>query len=309
MMNFLQKDILSSSQFKKEDLEHLFVDALKMEKIIKNKEKSNLLEGKILASLFFEPSTRTRFSFESAMMRLGGKVISTTNVQFSSITKGESLEDTGKIVSSYCDIIAMRHWEKGSVKQLTKFSKVPVINAGDGYGEHPTQALLDIFTIKKECNKIDNIKIAMVGDLKFGRTVHSLVNLLLLFKNISFYFISPIELQLPSKIKEKIKKQGIEFHENENLSKIPDDYDVAYITRVQKERFTDKEKYENLKKIFVIDEKFIKKYKNIKIMHPLPRIHEIKREIDKYENAAYFREAENGLFIRMALLSNILGKR
>ena len=301
------KHILSSRQFNRKSLEFVLDESEKMEDILQKKKPCHLLEGKILATLFFEPSTRTRFSFESAMIRLGGRVINTTHVQFSSITKGETLYDTGRIISSYADVIAMRHPDRGSVSELANGAQVPVINAGDGPGEHPTQSLLDLFTIKKEIGKIDSIKIALVGDLKFGRTVHSLVTLLSNFKKIEFFFVSPDELRMPREHLGHLQELGFKCTEISDIKKVINEADVIYCTRVQKERFDSVEEYEKLKSCYILNKKLLDLAKDgVRIMHPLPRLDEISSDIDDREEAAYFREAANGVPVRMALLKNVL---
>ena len=309
-MTFDHKNILTSKQFTRSDLEFILKESQEMENILKTKKSCDSLAGKILATLFFEPSTRTRFSFESAMIRLGGRVINTTHVQFSSITKGETLKDTGKIISSYADVIAMRHPDRGSVAELAKGADVPVINAGDGPGEHPTQSLLDLFTIQKEVGKIDGIKIAMVGDLKFGRTVHSLTNLLSNFKDVEFFFVSPHELKMPRESIENLEEKSFKYTETEDVSEIASEADIVYSTRVQKERFDSLEEYEKLKSHYVFNKDFLKiAKKGVRIMHPLPRLDEISTDLDDLPEAAYFREAANGVPVRMALLKNVINSK
>lgn len=271
----------------------------------------NSLQGKILATLFYEPSTRTRLSFESAMLKLGGSVISTENAkEFSSAIKGESLQDTIKVVSSYSDVIVIRHFEEGSAKQATLASTVPIINGGDGSGQHPTQALLDLYTIWKEIGKIENITIAMVGDLKYGRTIRSLCYLLGKFKNIKIIFIAPKCLSIKDDIKKYLKKHDVQFEEQTNLDKYLSIVDVVYMTRIQKERMSDIE-YKNTKGIYKITKENLKLLKkNARLLHPLPHVEEIDLSIkieQTDKRVAYFRQAENGLYIRMALLSYLLG--
>ena len=300
--------IISTKQFlDKNFLDEFFLLTDKIEKMDQKNGLKNILKGKILASLFYEPSTRTRFSFEAAMQKLGGSVISTESAEhFSSVTKGESLQDTVRIISSYSDVIVLRHYKEGSAEIASKFSLVPVINAGDGKGEHPTQALLDLYTIKKELGKIDNLEIALIGDLLNGRTIHSLLHLLTLYK-VKIYLVSPLQLKLPDKYKNYLKERGIEFKEFTNLDEILDKIDVLYVTRVQKERFKSKKEYEKLKDFYKIDKTILDKIKDKAIiMHPLPRVSEISTEVDNDKRAAYFRQAKNGLYIRMVLLRMIL---
>ncbi len=303
------KDIISVNQFNRKSLEAIYQISLIMEKKSREKEELDILKDKIMASLFFEPSTRTRFSFESAILRLGGKVISTTDAIYSSMTKGETLKDTIKTVEKYADIIVIRHPQKGSAKIAARCTKIPVINAGDGPGEHPTQALLDFYTIKKEKRRVSGLKISMVGDLKYGRTVHSLVKLLSNYENLEFCFISPKELKMPKEYLEILKEKKIKYTETDNLECNLGDLDVLYMTRVQKERFENEKDYEKLKDSFILNKKLLEKAKNgMIVMHPLPRINEISTDVDCDPRAKYFDQVENGLFVRMALLSLVLGK-
>lgn len=299
------KHLTSAAQITKADADVLLDTAADMEKILK-KGGSDLLKGRILASLFYEPSTRTRLSFESAMNRLGGQVITADGLQFSSMYKGETIEDTIMMAAGYSDIITMRHPEVGSADKAAAVSSVPFINAGDGPGQHPTQALLDLYTVQKECKKLDGVHIAMVGDLKFGRTVHSLTQLLTLYKNVTFTFVSPDQLKMPEKVTKILKEHKISYTESESL----DDAlvaDVIYMTRVQKERFENAEEYECLKLAFVLTADTLKRRKTV-VMHPLPRVGEISTDVDALPNAAYFRQAANGVPMRMALLAQMLGK-
>jgi aspartate carbamoyltransferase catalytic subunit len=268
------------------------------------------LKGKILATLFYEPSTRTRLSFESAMLRLGGNVISTENAkEFSSAIKGESLQDTIRIVSLYADIIVLRHFEEGAAKLAAALSGVPVINGGDGSGEHPTQALLDLYTIWKEIGHIDDTNIAMVGDLKYGRTVRSLCYLLGKFKNVKIIFISPKHLSVKDDVKKYLEKCNVQFEEQRDLNKYLPFVDVVYMTRIQKERMSEEE-YKKSKAIYKITTENLKLLKeSARLLHPLPHVEEIDLPLDVEQNdrrVAYFRQAENGLYIRMAILSYLL---
>ena len=263
-----------------------------------------------MASLFYEASTRTRFSFESAMLRLGGDVISTENAaEFSSAAKGETLEDTIRVINHYADVIVLRHPEQGASAKAAAVSKIPVINAGDGSGQHPTQALLDLYTIKKELGAIDGIHIVLVGDLKHGRTVRSLAYLLGKYKNISISFISPLVLAIGNDIKEYLVRHKVVYEELENWDGVLKKADVVYQTRIQKERFKNPREYKKLKGKYILTLNKVKQMKkNTIIMHPLPRIDEIAIEVDSLPQAAYFRQAKNGVYIRMALLQTILQK-
>lgn len=268
------------------------------------------LKGKILGTLFYEPSTRTRLSFESAMIMLGGNVVTTENAkEFSSAVKGESIEDTIRVVSSYCDCIVIRHYEEGTAKRASKVSPVPVINAGDGKGQHPTQALLDLYTVYREAGKIDGIKIAMVGDLSSGRTVRSLCYLLSKFSEVEIIFVSPENLRMKEDIKSHLLEHGIKFREESDLNNILPEVDFVYMTRIQKERIP-LEDYEKAKGKYVIDMKNFNLIKaNAKIMHPLPHVEEIDLPVEIEQNdprVAYFRQAENGVFVRMALLWHLM---
>lgn len=299
--------VLSAHQFDRAQLDELFRMADIMEYNAKN-GGMNLLGGKIMAALFFEPSTRTRFSFESAMMRLGGQVISTENAaQFSSAIKGETLEDSIRVISSYADVIVMRHNEEGAAKRAAKVAGVPVINAGDGAGEHPTQSLLDLYTINKELGRIDKIKVAMVGDLAYGRTVHSLSYLLAKYENVTMYFVSPDNCPIPQKVKDFLDEKGVTYYEEDDLDKVAHEVDVLYMTRIQKERFPNEEEYQRAAGRYKIDQDILDGMKQRSIvLHPLPRAGEIDPAIDEDPRAAYFRQATNGVYIRMALLAYCL---
>lgn len=303
------KHVIESQQFSQEIIFSLFNKADYFYEKLK-KDRLDILNGKIMASLFYEESTRTRLSFESAMLRLGGNVIGTENARiFSSVAKGESLEDTIRIVDDYCDIIVLRHDKEGAAQKATELSKVPIINAGDGKGQHPTQALLDIYTIYKEFKKLDNLKIAVVGDLRNGRTARSLCYLLTKFENNSISFISPKELKIGEDIKDYLTKRKMSFTEKDNLNEILPKVDIIYMTRIQKERM-DYETYKKVKGEYIINmNNFNLIDKNSRILHPLPHIEEIQLPINIEENdsrVTYFRQAENGLYIRMALLDFIL---
>lgn len=302
--------VLSAHQFDRAQLDQLFKMADIMEYNAKN-GGTNLLAGKIMAALFFEPSTRTRFSFESAMLRQGGKVISTENAaQFSSAIKGETLEDSIRVISSYADVIVMRHNEVGAAKQAAKVATVPVINAGDGSGEHPTQSLLDIYTIQKEIGRIDGIHIAMVGDLTYGRTVHSLSYLLAKYDNVTIHFVAPEVCPIPDKVKQFLDERGVTYFEDTDLQKVAAQVDVLYMTRIQKERFPDEASYKKAAGQYLINNELLGLMKqDAIILHPLPRAGEILPEVDEDPRAAYFRQATNGVYIRMALLAYCLEQK
>lgn len=304
--------VLSTRQFSNPlILQRLFELSLEMEKNIKNEKLFPVLNGKVMAALFYEPSTRTRFSFESAMNRLGGRVISTEAAgQFSSVTKGETLEDTIRIVSGYSDVIVLRHSEQGAAEKAAAVSHVPIINAGDGIGEHPTQALLDMYTIWREHGRMDALNIILMGDLLYGRTVHSLIQLLCIFPQNTLTLVSPPSLRMPEKYTQILREHHIAYTEVETLPGDLSNVDVLYVTRVQKERFSNAEEYARMKNCCNVDENTLALLpeKTI-IMHPLPRVGEISSAIDADPRAAYFRQAGNGLFVRMALLELLFHKR
>ena len=308
MKNFAGSDILSTMDFSREDIDHIIKVSEQFLPIALKEKTSNLLENKLMAALFYEPSTRTRLSFESAMNRLGGRVLSVVGSEYSSLAKGETLWDTGKMVESYVDVIVMRHPQPGSPKEVAASAGVPVINAGDGGGEHPTQALLDMFTITREHQTIDGLTIALVGDLKYGRTVHSLSYLLAHYK-VKLILVSPDKLKMPPEITDHLKKSGVAFEETESLEHALKNAQVLYDTRVQKERFADVNEYEKYKHYYVLTRELVEKYNpKLTIMHPLPRVGEIHPDVDDLPGAAYFRQAQNGVAVRMALLAMVLGK-
>jgi aspartate carbamoyltransferase len=309
MGSFKGKDILHGNQFSKKDIDAIVKNASFFEKELKRRSSINLLRGKILATLFFEPSTRTRLSFETAMLRLGGGVISVASAESSSAAKGETIADTARTVAQYADVIVIRHPRIGSAKEAADAVTIPVMNAGDGAGQHPTQALLDIYTIHKELGSLKKLVVSMAGDLKNGRTVHALVELLSLFQ-ARLYFVSPGNLRMPEEITSHLKQKGIEIEETEDLRKAAFNSHLIYMTRIQKERFEDLSEYEKVKGHYKIDGEFLNRLnKKITILHPLPRVDEIHPEVDSYAGAAYFRQVRNGVFIRMALLAMVLGKR
>jgi aspartate carbamoyltransferase catalytic subunit len=302
--------VIEAQQFDLPMISHLFKVAGEMEDLVARGGTDDY-RGRLMATLFYEPSTRTRFSFEAAMHRLGGRVISTENAaEFSSVAKGETLEDTIRIMNGYVDVIVLRHSEVGTSRRAAAVSRVPIINAGDGVGQHPTQALLDLYTIHKEIGSIDGLKIAMVGDLAQGRTVRSLAYLLSKFKDIKMYFVAPSLLKMKEDILEHLRERGLWFAEETTLDSVLPEVDVVYQTRVQKERFGDRiADYESCRGIYVINQDSLRLMKsNAIIMHPLPRLEEIAMEVDQDPRAAYFRQAQNGLFVRMALLTVLLSK-
>ena len=300
------KNLIGIEDFSTEEIDEL----IKVSKdIIGNKEKYlEKCKGKILATLFFEPSTRTRLSFESAMLSLGGSVLGFSSADSSSTQKGETLADTIKVVSGYSDIIAMRHSKEGAPIVAANNSNVPIINAGDGGHNHPTQTLLDLLTISQEKGRLDNFTVGLCGDLKFGRTVHSLIIALSRYENIKFVLISPNELKIPEYLKQDfLNKKNIEYIETENLEENIDKLDILYMTRVQKERFLNEEEYVRLKDVYILDkQKLERAKKDLCILHPLPRVNEISTEIDNDPRAAYFRQAEYGKYMRMAIILKLL---
>ena len=305
---FYGQDILSVRQFSREKLAYIFGVADEMETLVRRFGSADLLSGKVLANLFYEPSTRTASSFMAAMLRLGGSVLPINEVRYSSVSKGESLPDTVRTLECYADIIVLRHPEVGSAQIAADYASKPIINAGDGIGEHPTQALLDLYTIQRELGRLDGLKVAMVGDLKYGRTVHSLTKLLSLY-NVDFYFVSPDILKMPPDLVADVRARGHRATEVEDVHDVIADADVLYVTRVQKERFHDLAQYDQVKDYYIVDPELMQQAKrDMIVMHPLPRVGEISYAVDQDPRAAYFRQMENGMFIRMALLAAVLGK-
>ena len=279
------------------------------EDIIANRAKySEKMKGKKLATLFYEPSTRTRLSFTAAMMELGGNVLGFSDAKNSSVSKGETVQDTVRVVGCFADVIAMRHHIEGAPLVATEVSKVPIINAGDGSHSHPTQTLTDLLTIKRELGHIDNITIGFCGDLRFGRTVHSLIKALSRYKGVKVVFIAPDELRLPDYIKQDVcERNGIPYKEVRTMEEVMPELDVLYMTRVQKERFLDEDEFDRIKDSFILDNEKLKAAKlKMAILHPLPRVNEILQEVDADPRAAYFRQVENGKFVRMALICKLL---
>ena len=302
------KSIISVKQFTPEDLRYIFEVAHEMREMVGRVGTFDLLKGKILTNLFYEPSTRTASSFTAAMERLGGSVIPINEVKYSSVAKGESLPDTIRSLECYSDVIVLRHPEVGASELAAQYAQKPIINAGDGIGEHPTQALLDLFTIIEEKGKVDGLTVTMLGDLKNGRTVHSLSRLLSLY-DVKLNFVSPEILNLPKEIITELESQGITYQEFTLLEAAIPETDVLYVTRVQKERFEDPDEYEKVKGTYIITQQTLAEAKeDMILMHPLPRVGEISMDLDDDPRAAYFRQMEYGMYVRMALLSMVLGK-
>ena len=302
---FKLKNIISIKDFEREDIEYILNEASKLENIAKSKEVSEELKGKILGLMFFEPSTRTRMSFETAMKRLNGECIGFESSGSSSVSKGESIADTAKMFEGYSDALVIRHELEGVSKFISDIVDVPVINAGDGAGQHPTQTLLDLYTIKNEIGSIDNFKIALIGDLKFGRTVHSLSNALSLFDNVKLYLVSPPELRMPQEILHDLDEANVEYEEVDQIEKIIDDVNVLYVTRIQKERFGDIDDYLKIKGAYIINKKMLDG-KDLIVMHPLPRIDEIADDVDNTKYNKYFTQAANAVPVRMAILKTLI---
>jgi len=309
LMKFKGKDIISIKDFSKQEINYILDYAKEMIPYAKGDKYRGLLRGKVLSSLFFEPSTRTRLSFESAMNRLGGRVIGFSDPSGTSQKKGESLADTIRMADSYSDAIVIRHPHEGAARLAAEFADAPILNAGDGAGRHPTQCLLDLFTIREEERRIKNKKIVLLGDLKYGRTVHSLAYALALY-GAELSFVSPASLKMPNEVVNECKELGIEPISTLNLEKAIRDADVLYVTRIQKERFPDAEEYNRVVGSYKIDNELLKSAKdNLIVMHPLPRVTEIDPEVDKTHHALYFKQAFNGVPVRMALLSLVIGGR
>ncbi|MBF8282636.1 MAG: pyrB [Anaerolineales bacterium] len=300
--------ILSVAQFARADLEYIFAVAEDMRTMVERVGTFDLLKGKILANLFYEPSTRTSSSFTAAMERLGGSVIPINEVRYSSVAKGESLPDTVRTLECYADVIVLRHPETGSAAIAAQYARKPIINAGDGIGEHPTQALLDLFTLREELGTIDGLTVTMLGDLKYGRTVHSLAKLLSLF-NVKVHYVSPDILRMPADLMAQLAEKGLPQAEHSTLDGVLPETDVLYVTRVQKERFENLDEYESVKNAYIISPETMACAKpKMALMHPLPRVGEISPGVDSDPRAAYFRQMEYGLYVRMALLAMVLGK-
>lgn len=300
----MAKSLVSISDYSKEKIIQILEKAAQFEK----NPNQHILDGKVIATLFFEPSTRTRLSFETAVNRLGGRIIGFADANTTSGTKGETLKDTIKMVSNYADLIVMRNPIEGAARYASEVSSVPVVNAGDGANQHPTQTMLDLYSIKKTQGKLDNLNICMVGDLRYGRTVHSLIMAMYHF-NPAFTFISPNVLRLPNEYKMFCREHNISFVEHSELNEENiKDADILYMTRVQKERFTDLFEYEKVKNVYILKNSLLEHTKpNMKILHPLPRVNEIEQEVDENPKAYYFEQARNGVFARQAVICDLLG--
>lgn len=298
-----KKNLISITDFTKEEILRIMDIASGFEK----NPSQPLLDGKVVASLFFEPSTRTRLSFESAINRLGARVIGFSDTVNTSVTKGESFHDTIMTISNYCDMIVMRHSLEGAPRYASEISKVPVVNAGDGANQHPSQTLLDLYSIIKTQGGLENINIMMVGDLKYGRTIHSLLQALSHF-NTRYTFVAPPELELPDEYRSYLRKKGLDFTEKREIDDSLKDADIVYMTRVQRERFNDPIEYERVKNVYVLRNNMLDGTKdNMRILHPLPRVNEIDYDVDGNPKAYYFQQTENGVYIRMAIISYLLG--
>ena len=301
----MSKSLISIQDFSKEEILHVLETAKEFEQ----NRSQKILEGKVIACIFFEPSTRTRLSFETAVNRLGAKVIGFSDATNTSVSKGETLKDTIKMVSNYVDMIIMRHPLEGSSRYASEVASVPVVNAGDGANQHPSQTLLDLYSIMQTQGRLENLRINMVGDLKYGRTTHSLLQAMSHF-NTEFVFTAPEELKMPVEYKDFLKKKGLTYTETTSLEEHMNDCDILYMTRVQQERFTDPMEYEKVKDVYRLDASMLDNVKeNMKILHPLPRVGEIDQNVDDSPHAYYFKQAENGLYVRMAIIAYLLGYR
>lgn len=308
MVSLKGKDILDGAQFTREEIDYIMALADDFRSQIKDQPAVDLMKGYILATLFFEPSTRTRLSFEAAMHRLGGNVIGFSSAESTSTAKGETLADTIRTVDQYADIIAMRHPQIGSAKEAAAVADAPILNGGDGAGQHPTQALLDLYTIKHERGKLDGTTIVLCGDLKNGRTVHAGVEMYKHY-NCKIIMVAPQELKMPEALVSKLRDYGVQVEETTNLEAALAKGDVLYMTRIQKERFADPAEYERLKGSYILTREMVERVNSkLTIMHPLPRVNEITTDVDSLATAAYFRQVGNGVFIRMALIASVLGK-
>lgn len=303
MMNIKNRSLVSITDYSREEMLRILDIAEGFEK----NQRQKILSDYVVATLFFEPSTRTRLSFESAVQYLGGGIIGFASADVSSVKKGESLKDTILTVSNYSDLIVMRNPMDGSARYASEVSPVPIINAGDGANQHPTQCLLDLYSIRKTQGTLDNLHIAMVGDLKYGRTVHSLVQALSLF-NTTFHFVSPESLKMPSSVKTWVKKAGLEYYQYTDFKEVIPKADILYMTRIQGERFPDPLEYEKVKNAYILDNPMLENSKdNLKVLHPLPRVNEINEDVDDNPKAYYFQQAQNGVYVRQALIAAILG--
>ena len=299
------KSLVSINDYSKDD----YLQILKLAAEFEKNPRQSLLEGYVIATLFFEPSTRTRLSFESAVNRLGGRIIGFADPGITSASKGETLYDTIKMVSNYCDMIVMRHPLEGSAKYASEVASVPVVNAGDGANQHPTQTLLDLYSIQKTQDTLDGLNIFMVGDLKYGRTVHSLLMAMSKF-NTTFNFISPDSLKMPDEYKLYLDNLGIKYYEHKDFTDIVSAADIIYMTRVQQERFSDPIEYEKVKNAYILKNHMLEGTKDtVKVLHPLPRVNEINVDVDDNMKAYYFTQALNGVYTRMAIITSILGTK
>lgn len=297
------RSLVSINDYSKEEIIRILDLAEEFEK----QPHQHILDGRVIASLFFEPSTRTRLSFETAIQQLGGNVIGFASAASTSVSKGESLNDTIRMVASYADLIVMRHPVEGSARFASEVSRVPIINAGDGANQHPTQCLLDLYSIRKTQGTLDNLNVTFVGDLKYGRTVHSNVIALSKFKT-KFHFVSPIELKLPSAVKRYIKEAHLSYEQYTDFMEVIPKSDIIYMTRIQRERFPDPLEYEKVKNAYVLENVMLDNSKdNVRILHPLPRVNEISTDVDANPKAYYFQQALNGVFVRQALIATIMG--
>ncbi len=297
------RSLVSINDYSKEE----YLKILDIAEGFEQNPRQKILGNHVVATLFFEPSTRTRLSFESAVNQLGGKIIGFSDASSSSVKKGESLKDTIKTVANYSDLIVMRHPLDGSARFASEVSPVPIINAGDGANQHPTQCLIDLYSIRKTQGTLDNLHIAFVGDLKYGRTVHSNVIALTNF-NCTFHFVSPVELKLPSAVKRHIKEKNLDYYQYTDLSEVIPFVDILYMTRIQRERFSDPMEYERVKNSYILEGSMLKNSKpNLKVLHPLPRVNEINENVDDLPQAYYFQQAQNGVYVRQALMASILG--
>ena len=297
------KSLISITDFTKDE----YLKIMDLARFYEKNTTQRLLKGKVIATLFFESSTRTRLSFETAINRLGGKIIGFSDTSSSSVSKGETLHDTIRMVSNYADMIIMRHPLEGSARYAAEISDVPVINAGDGANQHPTQTLLDMYSIQKTQGRLDDINLFMVGDLKYGRTVHSLLMAMSQFDNPIFNFVAPPELAMPNEYKSFLTNNGIRYFEHLEFNEIINQADIIYMTRVQRERFIDPVEYEKVKNVYILKNEMLANTKpNVRILHPLPRVNEIDTDVDSNEKAYYFEQARNGVYTRMAIISHLL---
>lgn len=306
--DYTGKDILATSQFTTHDIDILFAEANRIRTKIERGEVLTSLQGQIIANLFYEPSTRTASSFVAAAQRLGGGIIPISDVHYSSVSKGENLPDTVRTLEQYADVIILRHSEQGQAGVAAAAAKKPIINAGDGAGEHPTQALLDLYTILRECGRVHDLTVTMVGDLKYGRTVHSLVRLLAMY-GVKINYVAPDSLRMPPQLVYELASRGLQQHETTDLESVLADTDVLYVTRVQKERFKSEKEYLAVKGSYILTPEIMTRApRSMIVMHPLPRVDEIDPGVDSDPRAVYFWQVENGLYLRAALLSLVLGK-